>query len=241
MGKFGGLNPHPRRFGGGRPTAKVIFEGLAADRGTAFDATNTQTVVYAETVAVARAVAGSWGANERVSKAWQPLRCPMELLVRWERLLAIYPKYTDTNTTRRQRVATHLARFGQATVDGRIAAALTSEIGSAFVAVEYITVANASILVPSGAYPYGAVGSVPWHSSVCHVLVKMQVPTGWTEGEFYEAAGRVVRVCDPLLPAWVTVDWYRPGPSSVNVTGGPSAGGFYLDDEHNLDNEVFDV
>ncbi len=78
--------------------------------------------------------------------------------------------------------------------------------------------------------------------TVAHILVRIQKPAGATEAMFYEAAGKVAPALDPLVPAWVTFDWYRaPLSTPINVVGGPSAGGFYLDDEHNLDNNVFDV
>jgi hypothetical protein len=236
LGKFGGFNPHPRRLGGGTPRAKIIFQGLAADKGTAFDATNESTLVYAETVAQARAVSGCWNTNERVSKAWQPMRCPLELLVRWERLLALFPRATDTLYARRVRVAEHLARFGQATLPGRLDTLLTEKLGDAYVAVEYISFANARVIVPSGSWPFGDVDeSFTWASTVCHVLVCLQKPSGMTEGAFYEAAGLAVQLVDPILPAWCTFDWYRAGSESNVISGGPSEGGFYIATD--LDND----
>lgn len=241
MGTFGGLAPHPRRFGGRAPTAKVLFQGLAADRGTALDATNTETVVYAETVAIARAVAGTWATNERVSKAWQPLRCPLELLERWEQILVLPPRVSDTEKARRERLAEHFARFGEALEPGLLEAKLSAAVPDAFVDVEYISVDDARILVPDGSYPFGSVGGVPWNSTVAHVLVRLQKPSGWSEGQFYDAAAEATRICDANLPAWASFDWYRPGATSTDLGGdGPSAAGFYLDEDGNLDNQILD-
>ena len=74
-------------------------------------------------------------------------------------------------------------------------------------------------------------------------LVRLQKPDGFSEGEFYEQAGKVTSLLDDVLPAWCTFDWYRAptGGPAVTVAGGPSAGGFYLDQDHNLDNHVFDI
>lgn len=241
MPGLGSLNPFPFKLGGGRSRVRAIVEQLAADRGTALDATNPDTVAYAECLAIARQIAAAWSTNQRLANVWDPARMSVDILERWEAFLALNPSPSATVAARRTRLAEHFARFGRAAVTGELSAALEAAIGDAFVAIEHISFANAQINVPDGTYPWGSVGTVPWSSTVCHVLVRLQKPTGWTEGEFYAAAAEVGRVLDPILPAWATFDWYRPGPVSVVVSGGPSAGGFYLDDDANLDNQVFDV
>lgn len=240
MPRLGGMSPFPLRFGGGEGRVQTILTSFNADRGTAFDTADRETVVYAINMAIARAIAAAWGSNERLSRIWIPASMPVDVLARWEKILNISPLPTDAPKDRRDRVAEVMARFGQATLEARIDALLTEKLGDAYVQIEHIAYSNALIYVPDGSYPWGVVGSVPWSSTVAHLLVQLQKPTGWTEGEFYDAAGKVPQLLEPLLPVWVTVDWYRPGPISVDV-GGPEAGGFYLDDDHNLDNEVFDV
>lgn len=241
MPTYGGMNPFPRRFGGGPARVKIILDSLNADRGTSFDASNRLTTVYITNMAIARAISAAWGTNRRLGNLWVADRMPLDIIERWERIMALYPLPTDTEDDRRTRIEEHFARFGQATLSDRVEALLTEKLGDVFVAVEYISIANANILVPDATYPWGAVGGSPWSSTVAHILVKLQKPTGMSEGAFYEEAGKVIQLLDPILPVWTTVDWYRAGPVSVSVSGGPSAGGFYLDDDHNLDNEVFDA
>jgi uncharacterized protein YmfQ (DUF2313 family) len=220
---------------------QVILDSLNADRGTAYDAATSTTTVYVENMAIARAVAAAWGTNERLGNLWVAGSMTDDVLERWERILAINPPPTDTGTERRERIAALFARFGQPVINGYLSTILAAELGDVFVAVESISYANARILVPDASYPWGVVvtGGSPWSSTVAHVMVRLQKPTGWTEREFYDAAGQVLPLLDPLLPVWATVDWYRPGAVSVAVSGGPSAGGFYLDEALNLDNQVF--
>lgn len=238
---YGGFHPYPRRFGGGRTRIQGVLDGLNADRGDTFEASDRTTTVYVINMAVARAIAAAWGTNQRLANLWVPACMAGDLLSRWEKLLAIVPKPTDDESTRRAVIEEVLARFAHPALSGEITTALEEALGDAFVAIETISYANAFILVPDGTYPWGVVGAAPWSSTVAHILIKLQKPTGWTERDFYAAAAKVSPILDSMLPAWTTFDWYRAGPISVNVSGGPSAGGFFLDDDHNLDNEVFDV
>lgn len=227
MARFGGMSPFPRRFGGGTPRAKIILESLNADCGDALDATNPDSIVYVENMAIARAIASAWSTNARLGNIWQPLRMSEEIVQRWERILALTPGEDDLLTTRRQRIADIFARFGKPTVAGRIEDLLAPALGDVFVAVEYIAYASARVVVPDGTYSIGVVGTVPWTSTVSHILVRLQKPADMTEGEFYDAAGRVYELCDPILPAWAAIDWYRAG-SNYSAAGGLSRPGFYV-------------
>lgn len=238
--KLGGFSPFPAKLGGGTPRVKLVLDTLNADRGTAYDATTRTTYVYAHNMAIARAISAGWGTNERLARLWSPECCSMDVLERWEQMMALYPAPTDDDDTRRTRVDELMARFGQESVDAVILDLLTDKLGSVFVGIEHIDYVYAAIYVPDGTYPWGSVdssGNRPWSSSIAHVLVRLQAPTGYTEGEFYAAAGQVIQLLEPRLPVWVTIDWYRPGSTSATF-GNVSAAGFYLDDVHNVDNEI---
>lgn len=240
MPAFGGMSPFPLRLGGGRPRVQVVLDGLNADRGDAYNATDRTTTVYVENMAIARAISAAWGTNARLGAIWDANRMSEDILERWEHIFALAPSASDDETTRRDALATKLTAVGSPSIGGILTTALSAALGSAFVAVEHIDYSAASINVPDGTYPWGSVGASPWSSTVAHILVRMQKPAGWTEGQFYAAAAKVGVVLDPALPAWTTFDFYRPGPISSAVAGGPSAAGFYLDDAANLDNEIFD-
>ncbi len=240
MGTFGGLSPYPRRFGGGKSRVQTILESLNASRGTAYD-TTWGSKVYAINLGLARALSAAWGTNVRLGNLWTWDRASIEIVERWERILAFVPLPTETEPDRRGRLVRHFARFGRASFHGALHSRLVDAVGDAFVAIEHISFANALVTVPDGTFPWGSPSIyAPWSSSVAHVLVRLQKPAGYSEAEFYSAAAKAIETLDPILPAWATVDWYRPGPISSAVSGGPSAAGFYLDDDHNLDNEIFD-
>ena len=103
-------------------------------------------------------------------------------------------------------------------------------LGAAFVSVVHTTSAGAVVWTPVG-WPMGSHGSLNWYSTVMHVAVKVAQPTSMDDAEFYDRTSALMVALDGILPAWVTFGWFREGPSGA---------GFYLDDEHNLDNEAFD-
>lgn len=239
---YGGMCPAPRRMGGGRPRTKLIFDALASSRGTGIAATDPTTTAYVETLAVSRAIAAGWGTNQRLANQWDAARVTT-FITRWESVFGITPTPGDSDVVRRARIATAQARVGQDSIHNVVQAELATALGSVLVAVEFISVANAVIHVPDGTYPFGTAGAdAPWYSTVAHVLVRVTKPTGYRESDFYDAVAKIPEVLDGLLPAWVTVDWYRAPEigAPIAVAGGPSAAGFYLD-ERNLNESVFDV
>lgn len=243
MPAFGGMSPSPRRMGGAGPNGnrlRVFYDALGRARGDGYDTTQTSNV-SAETMATARVIALIWSTNQRLANQWDPFRMTTNL-PRWEKILNIVPLPTDSDSARRARIQTIFARTGQAPFTSYIATQLAALLGSFFVAVEYISVANAVITVPNGTYPFGIVSAgAPWSSTTAHILIRTKLPTGAKESDFQAAIGLINPFMDAVAPAWVTWDFYRPGTVSVAVTGGPSAGGFYLDDAQNLNLEVFDV
>ncbi len=245
----GALNPFPIRFGGGRRRIKYILDSLNAQMGTGFD-TSEMSTNYLENLATARLLSAMWSTNQRLANQFDSRRMTT-CLPRHEKILAIRPKRTDSNTVRRARIAELEAREGKACLFSVMVDTLTTKLGAYFVSLDTIGISIAVITVPDGTYPWGSVlAGAPWSSTIDHLLVRMQKPAGATEADFYGQAARVVAILGPILPAWVTVDWYRAPSGATNgaivaapilVTDGPTGAGFYLDDEHNLDNNIFDV
>jgi len=227
-------------MGGGKSRVKLIFDSLVAARGTAINAGDSTTVAYVETMAVARAIAAAWNTNQRLANQWDARRMSPAMLVRWERIFALTPDVADSLVIRRARVAQAQARVGTAALYTVILSELTEVLGSVLVAIEFISPTVAHVNAPAGA-PFGAVNPhVPWSSTVAHILVRVQVPTGYADRDFYDAVSLIAGRLEPLLPAWATWNWYRAPETGapIVVSGGPSAGGFYLD-ERNLDSSVF--
>lgn len=234
---FGGGHPYPRRHGGEDSIVDDLTQAIATDRGDAYTNDESSTV-FVMNHALARTVASGWGTNERLSKLWQPMRCSPDVVKRWERILALPVNVRATWYERRLAVQERLTFYAEA-VRGRILGDL-QELGAVFVDIEYVTLAGANILSPDASYPFGTqLDGVPWMSTLGRAVARLQKPVGWTEGQFYEATAMVMDLMESYMPAWLDFDWYRPGPVSA-VSNGFSAAGFYLDDDANLDNQIFD-
>jgi hypothetical protein len=241
MPAHGGYSPYPKRMGGGKPKIQVIGEGLNAQRGTGYSQERTSTV-WLENHAIARAIAAAWSTNQRLANQTDPLRMT-DFLPRWEKILAIPVPGDASEAERRAEVANRLGRCGQAVNHAHLYTEASEVLGDLFVGIEYLDISLATVHAPDGTYPWGTVvAGYPWYSTVAHVLVRMQKPTGYTDADFWKKAGDLSVVLDAILPAWVSFDWYRAPATGtpINVAGGPSAAGWYLD-EFNLDILVFDV
>lgn len=227
---WGGLAPYPRRCGGAVPRLRILLDSLNRSTGRAID-TSTTSYAFVKNMAIARLLDGAWATNERLGNQSIPSKMDATL-GRWETILSIRTDETKTKSERRTTVSERFYRFGSVFNRNYIIAELERRLGSFFVAVEFIgDVSLAEI----------DTNEETWSSTLAHVLVLLQKPTGSTEGDLYEAAAKVGDILDPLLPAWTYFDWYRePESGGINVVGGPSEGGFFLDDDHNLDNNVFD-
>jgi hypothetical protein len=167
---------------------------------------------------------------------------PPSTLSRWETIFALAVPPSTNLPMRRQAMLECFQRFGLVPTYQALTDMLSAKLGSVFVGVEYIDIVHANITVPDASYPFGVVNVLyPWMSTVGHILIRVQKLASMTEGDFYNAMALIPPMLEPILPADKTYDWYRPGVNSVAITGGPSAGGIYLDEAANLDNHVFDV
>lgn len=241
MPSYGGTCPYPRRMGGGPSLVAVIMDSFAASRGTAYS-TSQDSAVMVENLAFAREIAAAYEANKRLANQFDPSRMT-ESLDDWTKMMKIVVRAGMTDAQKRDAVAAVFSRVGNDILRTYVEPLLQAALGGVYYDIEYIPYASAVMSVPDGTYPWGVVTpNAPWSSTVCRVLVRLQKLTGMSEGEFYEEAGKVFQVLDNLLPAWVTFDWYREPATGtpIVVAGGPSAAGFYLDDDHNLDNSLFD-
>ncbi len=236
---YGGYHPYPRRFGGGKPRLQVIHESLNAQRGTALDTTDSNKIVWIEDMALARAIARAWSTNGRLGNQWDP-RHVTDMLSRWEKIMHLVVSPTDTDAQRRAALTKQWERFGQLVNVGQLSGRLQELLGDVFVAIEFIGYSIAVIHVPDGSYPWGTASTdTPWYSTTMNMLIRTQVPSGYSEEEYLGIVAKVFPFLDGVMPAWMMWSIYRPGPISYDVPDGPSAGGFYLDTAHNLNWAVF--
>jgi hypothetical protein len=241
MPDYGKFAPSPERYGGtplGRkPTLRIIFEALNKARGTGYD-TSEDSPVAAENFAFARAIWDVWETNQRMANVADPRRMSGAVLSRWERMFGIAVDPSETVVARRRAVGARFARNGLTPDAPSISDLIIALLGPVFVAIRHTPLAGAIVWWPGGTPNPDA----PWYSTVARLLVKTVKPAGYTEQNFYDAVGGIHVALDPVLPSWTTIDWYRN--STAHLGGSlwaddPDAG-FYLDDDHNLDNEVLD-
>lgn len=236
---YGGYHPYPRRFGGGKPRLQVIHESLNAQRGTAFDTFDPNKIVWIENMAMARAISAGWSTNARLANQWDPTRTT-DMLSRWEKMMQLVVLPESSPTERRANLTEQWERFGALVNIGRLSSKLQTLLGDVFVALEFVGDSVAVVHVPDNSYPWGTASSTnPWYSTVMHMLIRTEVPAGYSEQDYLGIVGQVFPVLDGILPSWMTWSIYRPGPVSYPVTDGPSAGGFYLDTPHNLNWQAF--
>lgn len=235
MPSFGGRAPFPFRFGGGKPALERHLESVAKQIGTSYDTTNTNGVVWVRVQAVARVIWSLWESSERLSFQWDPPRMS-DFLGRWEAILALAVSPSDSLATRRARVGVKIALAGygnaRATYDTCVA-----YLGSTFVGIITNTSGNALVYTPTGwpvgtNEPPGSVTPPDWYSTIAHIDIATTQPSTMNDGSYYQTVASVLPALDAILPAWVTFDIIRDGPHGA---------GFYLDEDHNLDNERFDV
>lgn len=238
---FGGRGNVNFRLGGGGSVVDIILTSLNASFGSAYATDNPNSLVYLRNYALAKCLAAAWAQNARLGNQGNP----MKLTTLLERVEAIYAMPKDPSITRdqrRQRIAYVEKRRGEPADNQFITDGLARILGPVFVALEFISFANAVVHVPDNTYPFGTVApGAPWYSTVCHILVRTQKPAGWSEGQYRIAGGAANAFLDAVVPAWCTWTIYHPpeGHAPTNTPGGPSAGGFFLDTPNSLDYCVF--
>lgn len=242
MPAFGGRAPFPVRCGGGNIGVRAIHQSLNQQRGTGYDVSEDSPVSIIN-LSTARAIDAAWKTNERIANIANPLTMPEELIPRWEHIYKLPFDGSLSIVQRRQRMLKIAVLRGILANKAYIQTRIEEELGDVFVDIEYADISIAHISVDDAGYPFGSVSPyTPWSSTVAHVLVHTQQPSGYSDSDYYRAVGKVFGILDPVLPAYVTFDWYRrPVSTPIAVAGGASEAGFYLDDEHNLDNNVFDA
>ena len=240
---FDEFDVYPTYFGGDGGLLPALVNSVSDARGSGVTK-ERNTVVFVENVAIAAELYCGWQTTARLGNLWKPWKCPAELLPRWERILKLPPDPSLSEYERRSRWATLWGRFGRMPEWGFYAETANRTAQSAFVQFETIDQTIATIHVPDGSYPWGTVATgSPWSSTSYHILALVEKPANYTEAQFYDLMNRFTEAMHPILSSFHTFDWYRApeGYPAISVAGGPSAAGFYLDAEHNLDNNVFDV
>lgn len=237
MAGFGGFNPFPMKFGNAKTTTlQSIREDLATSYGTALE-TEKDTPLGVEIEAESRVLWDLYCTAERFKYIRDPDRMSIEFLVRWENIYGIPKSDFDTIPQRRARLKAKMQFAHQPNTRGNIQSYLENTLGDVFVGFAFNNALSVQGYVPGGvAIPGGPTlldGNLltaelsPYQSKVAHIAVLLQKPNGMTEVEFYEKAGYTYLALDGAVGFWNTYDWVRDGENGA---------GFYLDEDHNLDN-----
>lgn len=153
---YGGYGPI-RRFGSSRGgLLEALTKSLLMQRGPAFDQESTQTIVWVECHAHARAIWEAYETAQRAANAFDPEKCPASMLSRWERIFRIYPSPSATLAERRAALVAAWQRIGSGLTGGVLAALVTSLASELAPTVTHLTSATATthtytaVTVPGG-------------------------------------------------------------------------------------------
>jgi uncharacterized protein YmfQ (DUF2313 family) len=237
----GGASPGFERYGGGEngtniPLLQRVYMSIAQQRGSAYDQSwPPATIVGMENMAIARAITfDGYGANQRLANNFIPTKASLAtgMLQRWERIFGLAPLSTDTEPTRRARVAAAWQRISASNALQPITDQLTAALGPLFVKITHQTPATALTYWPAGATNAGT----PWYSTIYHVLVQTtQNVAGYSNADgspnaaFYAAVGAIGPIMEQMLPAWCTWNLFIQSSHGANE---------FRFDEHNFDIEV---
>jgi hypothetical protein len=216
MAGFGRFNPWPFQFGGGKRPIEVIHEALVDAYSPVLDMSQ-DTFADIEAHAEATVLAGTWVAGARLRNQAVPATM-VEALPEWEQITKLRPAADDSDDDRRAELAGKIrGLFNNAEPD--ISEACAEVLGSNFVACHYVSESEAMTYWP-GMAPGPA--TQPWSSARCIVLV--EATKGALSSDAYSRkVGRLERLLDDMLPAWMTFCVFRHDELS-------GVAGFYLDE-----------
>lgn len=227
----GAFNYNPEKFGGEKDhDVEVILRSLLEADGTALSK-EVDSYVWAERYAEAKVIAYLWSLTRGFANQMDATRMT-DFLPRWERIYGIRPISTDTENSRRAKVAAKIAMYGARPTQQVVHDLLAVIMNPVYVGI-VITPSNLAVTrVPGGVTVPGGITAIdgPWYSTVSHIAIQTVKPASMSESEFKEIVAQIPSYLDDLLPPWTTYDWFRDGPHGI---------GFFLDEPHNLNNMRF--
>jgi hypothetical protein len=182
----GGACPSPERYGGGeglgnKPLLQVVWESIAAARGSAYDQQwPPTTAVGYENMAIARAVCfDGYGANARLANNFQPGKMTATgLLPRWETVFGTPPNPGDPDSVRRARILAAWAKLGAANAIQQVFDVLRSTLGSLYTGIVQYTPTSGFAWWPGFTGSAASVTSTgPAQASGVTVSGEPQIPT----------------------------------------------------------------
>jgi len=196
-----------------------ILESLNYARGTAYaayDPTITDTAVYVENYAIAKAINDLWETNQRLANQFDPLRMGA-FLERWEAILGISVNPNDTIDQRKAVVGAKMALLANAPIHQAVADLCQAYLGDMFVEVVNTYASENLGGVPGGATVPGGV-NLPddlWFSPISIIAVRTwQVRDKYNnylydERDYVKKINALSYVLDGFLPAYMLCTTYR--------------------------------
>jgi hypothetical protein len=229
-------SPFPLRLGGNAErVVSALYDAVRASRPTMLRGGEGDTQVEQENKALARMAACGWRATQRrltvrdphkLSALKRPVTLPgasapvlLSVLDRWESLLGLLLDGAQTDRSRREACAAHLATAGS-NAQRAVRDAMATLFGSWFVS---LSEHRASEVDYPGRSPAGEVhaewggagfahgadypgddgGDWLWRSAVAEIAVVVQPPASAPQREVDALVSRASALLDDLLPAWM--------------------------------------
>lgn len=215
MAGFGGYNPYPRAYGGGRRAVAWIHEALLEEYRRLFNV-EPDSLGWCESYGEAGIIAaGQAGANAS-HNALVALRAAYSLTT-WERAFGLTPSPYDTPLARRQALdARFRAMNNNAESDLR-------DVCERLMGVNFALTSWIAPLSEVTYWPGINPGQPPleWWSKREILFVEV-TKTGLTQDAFNARVARLTDVLDDLMPAWMSFDIYTVDTNGTDL-------GFILD------------
>jgi hypothetical protein len=235
---YGWTNPFPMKYGAEKGSRlEEIVNALLDNQGTALSK-DYESYNFVLAHAAGRLLNELFAANEALSHITDPYKMPIEFVERFEKIFNLYANPEDSLNMRRARIALHIFFFGKTPNFTTINDFLSQAIPNIYVGIVNTYATEGTLYIPGGGSVPGG-GPVfldgndlefsPWTGGTCFMAIQLKKPNGMPDHVFYEQVGEI-QLLDPLLPIWMTFDWFQDGPNGA---------GFYLDEDFNLDNQRF--
>lgn len=219
MSTTGRFSPIFRTGGSADSAFEKILESLNLARGTAYaayDLTRTDTAVYVENYAIAKAINDLWESNQRLANQFDPTRMG-PYIERWESILGILRVLPDTLEQRKAVIGARIALLANTPIHQAVADLARAYLGDMFVEIVNHTVADNLGGVPGGATVPGGV-TLPddlWFSPIAICAVRSwQVRDKnnnyiYDEKEYIKRITQLSYVLDGFLPAYMLATTFR--------------------------------
>lgn len=214
-----------------RADLEAIKDSLVNSRGSAVTK-ETDSIVYLECVAHARAIYYIWAINQILKNQFDPNKMSV-FLDRWQKILNLYPLSSNlTVTQQRAQIEAKLSIFNRNPTYQQVSDVMNLFLGEVFLTVSNITAPESMLsFLPDGALTItdgetcndgSSLGAgYGWSSDVASCIVETVNP-GISASEYTNARNQIFNLLDTYLPSWVSVGYaVNVGFSDDGYAGGP--------------------